>query len=274
MWFVASKWRGKGRRTVVRREQVTEAGDAVRLEQRVAAVTGAGRGIGRAIALALAREGAAVVVSDLDLAPALETAREIEAQTGRAHVVRADVTKPSDAVRMVQEAIDEFGALDILVNNAGIYPSAPIVEIQAREWDLVMAVNLKGTFLSSQAAVHQMIRQRTGVIVNLASVDGKMRTTGNAHYAAAKAGVISFTRTLACEMAEHGIRVNAVAPGWIATDTLKAKSDRWRKAVKEIPVGRLGKPEDVAEAVVYLASDAAGYITGEVLDVNGGMFMD
>jgi len=249
-------------------------GDTVRLEKRVAAVTGAGRGIGRAIALALGREGAAVIVGDLDLVSAEETAQEIEARGGRAQAFASDVTNPSDAKGLVHKAVDAFGALDILVNNAGIYPSAPIVEIDAQEWDLVFAVNLKGTFLCSQAAAVQMMSQGQGVILNIASVDGKMRATGNAHYAAAKAGVISFTRTLACEMAPHNIRVNAVAPGWIATETLKAKSDRWRKAAEDIPVGRLGEPEDVAEAIVFLASDVASFITGETLDVNGGMFMD
>jgi len=246
----------------------------MRLKDKVAAVTGGGQGIGRAIALALGREGANVVVADLDLEAAGQAVREIEAGEGRALAVRADVTRPADAAAIVQAAVEAFGRLDILVNNAGIYPSADIVDIDAAQWDLVLAVNLKGTFLCSQAAVRRMIDQGRGTIVNVASVDAKTRTTGNAHYAAAKAGVISFTRTLACEMAPHGIRVNAVAPGWIATETLKAKSDRWKRAIEEIPVGRLGTPEDVAEAVLFLVSDVAGYITGEVLDVNGGMVMD
>ncbi|NLF12380.1 MAG: SDR family oxidoreductase, partial [Anaerolineaceae bacterium] len=203
-----------------------------------------------------------------------QVVREIEAGAGRALAVRADVTRPADAEAIVQAAVETFGRLDILVNNAGTYPSADIVDMDEAQWDLVLAVNLKGTFLCSQAAVRRMIAQGRGTIVNVASVDAKTRTTGNAHYAAAKAGVISFTRTLACEMAPHGIRVNAVAPGWIATKTLKAKSDRWKRAIEEIPVGRLGTPEDVAEAVLFLVSDVAGYITGEVLDVNGGMVMD
>jgi len=249
-------------------------GIAMRLKGKVAAVTGAGRGIGRAIALTLAREGAAVVVSDVDLETARQTAEEIRAGGGQAIAVKVDVTSRQDAAALTDKAIQSFGKLDILVNNAGMYPSAPIVEITEEEWDLVMAVNLKGVFLCSQAAVKQMMAQRQGVIVNIASVDGKTRTTGNAHYAAAKAGVISLTRTLACEMAPYGIRVNAVAPGWIGTETLLKKSDRWQQAMKEIPVGRLGRPEDVAEAVLFLVSDAAGYITGEVLDVNGGIVMD
>ncbi len=246
----------------------------MQLRHKVAAVTGSGQGIGQAIALTLAREGASVVVSDLDLTLAEQTAQRIKAAGGQGLALQVDVTSHQDAQTLTEKATEWFGKLDILVNNAGIYPSAPITDIGEEEWDLVMAVNLKGVFLCSQAAVRQMMTCGQGVIVNIASVDAKTRTTGNAHYAAAKAGVISFTRTLACEMAPHGIRVNAVAPGWIGTGTLLEKSDRWRQAIEEIPVGRLGKPEDVAEAVLFLVSDVAGYITGEVLDVNGGMVMD
>lgn len=246
----------------------------MRLKGKAAAVTGAGLGIGRAISLTLAREGADVVVSDINLEVARKTVQEIEARGGRAVALKVDVTNLQDAEALTERAVQSFGKLDILVNNAGIYPSAPITEIREEEWDLVMAVNLKGVFLCSQAAARRMIVQRQGVIVNVASMDAKTRTTGNAHYAASKAGVISFTRTLACEMASYGIRVNAVSPGWIGTETLRKKADRWRQAVEEIPVGRLGTPEDVAEAVLFLVSDVAGYITGEILDVNGGIFMD
>ena len=246
----------------------------MRLKGKVTAVTGAGQGIGRVIALTLAREGAAVVVSDIDSKMAQQTAQEIKAKGGQAVALKVDVTKRRDAEALTERAVQKFGRLDILVNNAGIYPSAPIIEIKEEEWDLVMAINLKGTFLCSQAAVRQMMVQRQGSVVNVASVDAKARTTGNAHYAASKAGVVSFTRTLACEMATYGIRVNAVSPGWIGTETLRKKSDRWQQAMDEIPVGRLGTPEDVAEAVLFLVSDVAGYITGEVLDVNGGIFMD
>ncbi|MCK4449441.1 MAG: SDR family oxidoreductase [Anaerolineae bacterium] len=246
----------------------------MRLKGKAAAVTGAGLGIGRAISLTLAREGADVVVSDINLEVARKTVQEIEARGGRAVALKVDVTNLQEAEALTERAVQSFGKLDILVNNAGIYPSAPITEITEEEWDLVMAVNLKGGILCSQAAARRMIAQRQGVIVNVASMDAKTRTTGNAHYAASKAGVISFTRTLACEMASYGIRVNAVSPGWIGTETLRKKADRWRQAVEEIPVGRLGTPEDVAEAVLFLVSDVAGYITGEILDVNGGIFMD
>jgi 3-oxoacyl-[acyl-carrier protein] reductase len=246
----------------------------MQLKDKVAAVTGAGQGIGRAIALTLAREGAALVVGDIDLEVAQQTVEKIESRGGSAIALEVDVTEPQDARALAEVAVQTFGKLDILVNNAGIYPSAPITEISPEAWDLVLAVNLKGTFLCSQAAVKHMIVRQQGVIINITSVDAKTRTTGNAHYAAAKAGVISFTRTLACEMASYGIRVNAVAPGWIGTETLLKNSERWQQAVKEIPVGRLGTPEDVAEAILFLVSDVAGYINGEVLDVNGGMVMD
>jgi 3-oxoacyl-[acyl-carrier protein] reductase len=240
----------------------------------VAAVTGVGQGIGRAIFLALAREGADVVVSDINLEVARKTVQEIEARGGQAVALKVDVTNLQEAEALTERAVQSFGKLDILVNNTGIYPSVPITEITEGEWDLVMAVNLKGVFLCSQAVARRMIVQRQGVIESVVSVDAKTRTTGNVHYAAPKAGVISFTRTLACEMASYGIRVNAVSPGWMGTGTLRKTPDRWRQAVEEIPVGRLGTPEDVAEAVLFLVSDVAAYITGEILDVNGGIFMD
>lgn len=244
------------------------------LESKVAVVTGAGHGIGRAIALRLASAGAKVAVADLSMDTAGQTVNEIETQGGAALAFKADVTVQEDVTALMDKTIGEFGSLDILVNNVGIYPVAPIMEITESEWDRVVAINLKSTFLCSQAAAGRMMAQESGVIINIASIDAKVRTTGNAHYAAAKAGVISFTRTMANEMADHGIRVNAVAPGWILTNPDLAKTERWLKIAEEIPVHRFGYPEDVAKAVLFLASDAASYITGEVLDVNGGLQMD
>lgn len=246
----------------------------MRLIGKVAIITGAGQGIGRMIAMRLAAEGASVVIGDVNTETAWETAQEIETKGGNAVSIKLDVTKRNDVEEITRLALEKFGKIDILVNNAGIYPNSPIVDMKEEEWDLVMDINLKGTFLCSQAAARQMIIQGKGVIINIASVDAKTRTLKNAHYAASKAGVISFTRTLAGEVAEHHIRVNAVSPGWIANDPSKVNTQRWQEAIKDIPVGRLGTPNDVAEAVLFLVSDAASYITGEVLDVNGGMVMD
>lgn len=246
----------------------------MQLKNKVAIITGAGQGIGRAIALHFAHAGAKIVVGDLNIETANQTVREIESNSGQAIALQVNVTRQTDVFELIAKASQVFGRLDILVNNVGVCPNTSIVDIPEAEWDMVLAVNLKGTFLCSQAAARQMIKQKNGVIINITSVDAKTRTTANAHYAAAKAGVISFTRTLACETAPYGIRVNAVAPGWIASNPAKAMTDRWRRAVEEIPVHRLGTPDDVAEAVLFLASDAAGYITGEVLDVNGGIVMD
>lgn len=247
----------------------------MRLANKTAVVTGAGRGIGRAIALTLARDGASVVVSDINLQTAQGVAQEIIERGGQALALEADVSDAQSVQRLIEKTQEAWGRLDILVNNAGLFPTGkPVLQVTQEEWDRVFAVNTRGVFLCSRAAAQAMVPQGGGVIINIASVDAKDKTTGNAEYAASKAAVISFTRTLACELAGEGVRVNAVSPGWIATENLLSKPDRMAQAIQDIPIGRLGTPQDVAEAVAFLASDAASYITGEVLDVNGGKVMD
>jgi 3-oxoacyl-[acyl-carrier protein] reductase len=175
---------------------------------------------------------------------------------------------------MVNEVLDYYGRIDILVNNAGIYPAAPFLEIEEKQWDMVIDVNLKGTFLVTQAvAKYAMVPQRYGKIINISSCDGKVPSAGIAHYAAAKAGVISLTKSFAVELSHYNINSNAVAPGWVESEAV-LKGERWKEAIKKIPSGRLGKLEEIAEAVIFLASDTVSYINGEILDVNGGIIMD
>ncbi len=248
----------------------------MRLKNKVAIVTGGGRGIGLAIALAFAREGAHVAICDVN-ASLLDTARaEIEALGGRGLALRADVADKAQVSRMVGDVLRELGTIDILVNNAGIYEVLPIEEITEEQWERTLAVNLKGVFLCSQAVMGHMKRQRSGRIVNMASVAGKTGgQLAGAHYSASKAGVMCFTKSLAREVAPYGITVNAVAPGRIDTPMIRIASDEENEALRAAtPLGRLGKPEDVARAVVFLASDEASFITGEILDVNGGLLMD
>lgn len=236
-------------------------------------VTGGGRGIGRAIALAFGREGAKVAVAVArDLAAAEAVAREIEALGQKAIARRADVSQWEAAQQLIQDAIAAFGQVDILVNNAGVTRDDLLLRLDEEKWDAVLDVNLKGTYHCTRAALRPMLRQRSGRIINITSVLGLVGNAGQANYCASKAGVIGFTRAVAREVGSRGITVNAIAPGYIQTQMTAAISDAARAALLErIPLGRFGAPEDVAGAALFLASDAAAYITGQVLTVDGGM---
>lgn len=247
------------------------------LRGRVAIVTGAGQGIGRAIALAAAGEGMRVTVNDINPETAGETARQIRDAGGQAVAHAGDISVKVDVERMVATTLDHWGRVDLLVNNAGIEPSASILEMDEDTWDRVMAVNLKGVFLCTQAVGRVMSEQGGGVIVNISSIAGKaIPLAHRSAYAASKAGIVGFTKEAAREFAPYGIRVNAICPGVIETPmTAAARQDpeimaRW---TREIPLQRLGKPREVAALVLFLASDEASYITGQAYHVDGGKVM-
>ncbi len=244
------------------------------LKGKVALVTGAAQGIGKAIALLLARKGADIVISDILLEKAEETAREIEALGQKAMAVRANVAVLDEVEKMVQAVYDRFGKIDILINNAGITRDKLLLRMTEEEWDAVLNINLKGTFNCTKAVVRYMSKQRSGKIVNIASVVGEMGNAGQANYSASKAGVIGFTKTVAREFASRGININAIAPGYIVTPMTDALSEKAKEELKRmIPMERLGQPEDVAQGVLFLVSEASSYITGQVLNVNGGIYM-
>ncbi len=252
----------------------------MRFKERVAIVTGAGskRGIGRTTALTLARDGADVVVGDLDLQGAEAVVDEIKALGRRSFAVKVDVSKQEDVSQFVRRVLDQFGRIDILVNNAGITQPIKVLDMTEADWDRIITINLKGTFLCSKAVLPAMINQRYGRIVNLSSVSAKRGggVFGGAHYSAAKAGILGFAKALAREVAAYGITVNSVAPGLIATDIRGGLEslERQKEMSKDIPCQRLGTPEEVGAAIAFLASEEAGYITGEEIDINGGSHMD
>src|SRR5579863_4995430 len=242
-------------------------------EGRVALVTGASRGIGRAAARALAARGASVVASARG-DHADPVAVEIRASGGRAEARALDVTEPAAIEATVAEVVSHYGRLDVLVNNAGITRDQLLLRLKRADWDAVLDTNLTAVAMLTQAVLKPMLKQRAGRIINLTSVVGQSGNAGQANYAAAKAGIIGFTKAIALEVGSRGITVNAVAPGMIDTDMTRMLPQAAQAAlVDRIPLQRLGAPEDVAEAVVFLASDEASYITGHVLAVNGGMYM-
>ena len=243
------------------------------LEGRTAIVTGGARGIGRAISVKLAKEGANVVICDLVINEvAEETVKLIEAEGVKAAAIPANVTVPEDCDSLFKQAVEMFGKVDILVNNAGVTRDNLIMKMKEEEFDLVIATNLKGTYNMMKSAARPMMKARYGRIVNISSVVGVYGNAGQVNYSASKAGVIGMTKSLAKELGSRGITVNAVAPGFIETDMTKVlPEDIKAEMVKNIALGRPGQPEDVAKVVAFLASDEAAYVTGQVVEVAGGM---
>jgi 3-oxoacyl-[acyl-carrier protein] reductase len=243
------------------------------LSGKTALVTGGSRGIGRAIALALAERGAAVMVNYVrNAAAAEETVAALRALGVRAEAVQGDVAVPDEAVRIVQNAVETFGRVDILVNNAGLTRDDLALRLDQEDWDVVLNTNLRGAFFCTKTALRGMIRQRWGRIINVTSVAGLVGNAGQANYSAAKAGIIGLTKAVAKEVANRNITVNAIAPGFIETEMTQGLTEQQREAIlRQIPAGRIGRPEDVAPAAVFLASEEAAYVNGHVLTVDGGL---
>lgn len=253
----------------------SKGGINMKLDGKVALVTGASRGIGRAIALDLARQGANVAVNYAGSeASANNVVEEIKALGREAFAIQCDVSNSESVTNMVKETIDRFGKLDILVNNAGVTKDNLLMRMKEEEWDDVININLKGVFLCTKAVTRQMMKQRSGRIINISSIVGVSGNPGQANYVAAKSGVIGLTKTSAKELAARGITVNAVAPGFITTDmTDKLTEDIKNEMLKQIPLSTFGEPSDIANVVTFLASEESRYITGQTIHVDGGMVM-
>ena len=243
------------------------------LEGKIALVTGAAKGIGRAIALALAADGATVIVNYNGSAQKAEAVvDEIKALGRDSEAYQCNVANTADVDAMIKDVIKRYGSLDILVNNAGITRDNLIMKMSEEDFDAVIDVNLKGCFNTIKAVSRQMLKQRAGRIINITSVSGILGNAGQANYAASKAGIIGLTKTMARELASRGITVNGIAPGFVDTEMTQVLSDEVKEAAtKQIPLGRFGKPEDIANMAAYLASEKAAYITGQIISVDGGM---
>jgi NAD(P)-dependent dehydrogenase (short-subunit alcohol dehydrogenase family) len=245
----------------------------MKLKNKIAIVTGSGRGIGKSTALELAKEGAKVVVSDIDIKECQNVCDEIKKIGSDAIAVKCDISKKNDIDAMIKKTMQKFQKIDILINNAGVVLTKPFVEMTEKDWDFVLDINLKGVFLCTNAVVKQMIKQKSGKIISVASIAGEVGFMNNSAYCASKAGIINLTRELALELSPHNINVNAIAPGVIATkmteDMLKDKKTK-EVLLTSTPLGRVGQPEEIGKAVVFLASDDSNFITGHTLVVDGG----
>jgi len=246
----------------------------MRFENRVAFITGGGRGIGRSIAMSFAQEGADIVIGDVNMADAEKTCLDIEALGRKSLALELDVTDYQKVEAGVNKILDKFAKVDILINNAGITKDNLMLRMSDADWDAVIKVNLKGTFNCTKAVSRVMMKQRSGKIINIASIIGIIGNAGQANYSASKAGIIALTKTTAKEFASRNININAVAPGFIQTDmTAKLSEDVKQKMLAMIPLNKLGSPNDVANACLFLASEDAAYITGQTIVVDGGMVM-
>jgi len=245
----------------------------MKVKNKIAIVTGSGRGIGKSTVLELAKEGAKVVVSDIDIKECQNVCDEIKKIGSDAIAVKCDISKKSDVDAMIKKTMQKFQKIDILINNAGVVLTKPFVEMTEKDWDFVLDINLKGVFLCTNAVVKQMIKQKSGKIISVASTAGEVGFMNTSAYCASKAGIINLTRELALELSPHNINVNAIAPGVIATkmteDMLKDKKTK-EVLLASTPLGRVGQPEEIGKAVVFLASDDSNFITGHTLVVDGG----